>query len=215
DRGSTSTVSQLPDGPPDAANGIARTESGAYTPNMKPASFPDREQRFRVKAECTDMRLRKATRAVGRIYDQTLAPSGLRGTQFSLPVGTPLFGEAPLLRVAEELGLDRTPLTRNLQPLEREGLVASSPGKDQRVRLLRLTEAGQRTLQRAYPLWEEAHSKVVQGLGQRRWMTLLDGLEAPLEPSPGGPARRAPRAGRAMRQFVAVIGVSTLKGSAS
>ncbi|HZW89260.1 MAG TPA: MarR family winged helix-turn-helix transcriptional regulator [Myxococcaceae bacterium] len=145
---------------------------------MKPTPHLDREQRARVKAECTGMRLRKATRAVGRIYDQTLAPSGLRGTQFSLLVAISLFGEAPLLRVAEELGLDRTTLTRNLQPLEREGLVASSPGKDQRVRLLRLTEAGQRTLQRAYPLWEEAHSKVVQGLGQRRWMTLLDGLDA-------------------------------------
>ena len=83
-----------------------------------------------------------------------------------------------MLRLARSLGLDRTTLTRNLKPLEREGLVASSPGKDQRVRLLRLTEAGQRTLQRAYPLWEEAQAKVVKALGQRRWMTLLEGLGA-------------------------------------
>ncbi len=123
-------------------------------------------------------RLRGTTRTISRIYDRALAPSGLKGTQFSLLIAISLFGEAPLLRVAEELSLDRTTLTRNLQPLERTGLVASAPGKDQRVRLLRLTEAGQRAIQRAYPLWEEAQAKVVKALGQRRWMTLLDGLDA-------------------------------------
>ena len=145
---------------------------------MKPPPFPDLAQRMRVRTECTGSNLRRATRAVSRIYDEALAPAGLRGTQFSLLIALSFFKEAPLLRVAEELGLDRTTLTRNLQPLERAGLVASSPGKDQRVRLLRLTDSGQRTLQRAYPLWEEAQAKVVNALGQRRWMTLLEGLAA-------------------------------------
>src|SRR5215472_16607929 len=143
---------------------------------MKP--FPDLEQRLRVRNECTGQGLRRATRTVARIYDEILAPSGLRGTQFSLLIALSFFKEAPLLRVAEELNLDRTTLTRNLQPLERAGLVASSPGTDQRVRLLRLTDAGQRALQRAYPLWEEAQEKVVKALGQRRWMTLREGLDA-------------------------------------
>ena len=142
------------------------------------SSFPDRHQLYRVKAECTAQRLRRATRAVGRIFDQAISPSGLRETQFSLLIALSLFGEAPLLRVAEELELDRTTLTRNLEPLERAGLVSSGPGKDQRVRLLRLTDAGRRAVQRAYPLWEEAQEKVVKALGQRRWTTLLEGLEA-------------------------------------
>src|SRR5262249_52441202 len=145
---------------------------------MKLPPYPDRARRLRVKTECTASHLRRASRAISRIHDQALEPAGLSGSQFSLLVALSLFGEAPLQRVAEELGLDRTTLTPNPQPLERDGLVASSPGKDQRVRLLRLTEAGQRTLQRAYPLWEEAQATVVKALGQRRWMTLLAGLEA-------------------------------------
>ena len=140
---------------------------------MKLPPFPDREQRARVRAECTGQSLRRATRTVTRIYDETLAPSGLRGTQFSLLIALSFFKEAPLLRVAEELSLDRTTLTRNLQPLERAGLVASGPGKDQRVRLLRITEAGQRALQRAYPLWEEAQAWVIGQLGQGRWQRML------------------------------------------
>src|SRR5215472_301947 len=145
---------------------------------MKTPPYPDRAQRLRVKTECTASHLRRASRDISRIHDHALAPSGLSGAQFSLLIAISLFGEAPLQRVAEELGLDRTTLTRNLQPLERDGLVSSSPGKDQRVRLLRLTEAGRRALQRAYPLWEEAQAAVVGALGQRRWVTLLDGLEA-------------------------------------
>src|SRR6185369_15655527 len=115
---------------------------------MKPPPFPDLAQRMRVRTECTGSNLRRATRAVSRIYDEALAPAGLRGTQFSLLIALSFFKEAPLLRVAEELGLDR------------------------------LTDAGQRILQRAYPLWEEAQAKVVNALGQRRWMMLLEGLAA-------------------------------------
>ena len=145
---------------------------------MKPPPFPDRAQRLRVRNECTATNLRRAMRAVGRIYDRTMAPSGLRETQFSVLIALSLFGEAPLLRVAEELSLDRTTLTRNLQPLERAGLVSSSRGKDQRVRLLHLTEAGRRAVERAHPLWVEAQQKVVKALGPRRWRELLDGLHA-------------------------------------
>jgi DNA-binding MarR family transcriptional regulator len=145
---------------------------------MATPPFPDSAQRLRVKTECTASHLRRATNAVGRIHDQTLAPSGLRGTQFSVLVAVSLFGEVPLLRLAEELGLDRTTLTRNLKPLERDGLVSSGPARDQRVRLLRLTDKGRRAVQKAYPLWEEAQRKVVATLGHRRWTDLLEGLGA-------------------------------------
>ncbi|HET9157030.1 MAG TPA: MarR family winged helix-turn-helix transcriptional regulator, partial [Myxococcaceae bacterium] len=118
----------------------------------------------------------------GTLLDEPRKPRGSRPAARKPPEDETeelsFFKEAPLLRVAEELSLDRTTLTRNLEPLERAGLVASAPGKDQRVRLLRLTDAGQRALQRAYPLWEEAQAKVMKALGQRRWMTLLEGLDA-------------------------------------
>jgi DNA-binding MarR family transcriptional regulator len=137
-----------------------------------------RTQCLRVSTECTASQLRRAARAISRVHDHHLAPSGLRGTQFNLLVALSLFGQVSLVRLADRLGIERTTLTRNLRPLEREGLVTSSPGKDQRVRLLRLTHDGQRALERAMPLWEEAQKRVVSGLGARRWQTLLDGLSA-------------------------------------
>jgi DNA-binding MarR family transcriptional regulator len=137
-----------------------------------------RAQCLAVKAECTASNLRRATRAIGRLYDRAIAAAGLKETQFNLLIGLSLTGEVPLLRLAEVLGLDRTTLTRNLGPLERDGLVSSTPGEDQRVRLLRLTDKGRRAVERAYPLWEEAQRRVVAALGEEAWRELLRGLQA-------------------------------------
>lgn len=144
----------------------------------KPVEPPTRAQCQVVKSECTASNLRRATRAIGRTFDRAIAPAGLKETQFSVLIGLSLAGEVPLLRLARELGLDRTTLTRNLGPLERDGLVSSAPGRDQRVRLLRLTPAGRHALRQAYPLWEAAQRNVVDVLGEGTWKELLRGLQA-------------------------------------
>jgi DNA-binding MarR family transcriptional regulator len=144
---------------------------------------------LRAARECTASRLRRAARAVGNAYDEAIASTGLRGTQFSVLVALSLVGEAPLARLADELGLDRTTMTRNLDPLEREGLVASVPGSDRRVRLVTLTAEGRRILNRALPLWERAQRQVVEGLGPRRWQELIDGLGAAERVVGGGAGR--------------------------
>jgi DNA-binding MarR family transcriptional regulator len=146
--------------------------------DSEPAKKAERAHCLVVARECTGANLRRASRAVGRIYDQAMAPCGLRGTQFSLLVALSLIGEAPVMRLADQLGLDRTTLTRNLAPMERQGLLESVPGPDRRVRLIRLTEAGRRTLSQALPLWQKAQDRVVAGLGRRRWKELIDGLGA-------------------------------------
>ncbi len=69
--------------------------------------------------------------------------------------------------------MDRTTLTRNLKPLEREGLLKSEPGQDQRTRVISLTSNGETALAKALPLWEQAQSTVEGVLGQQRWSALL------------------------------------------
>jgi DNA-binding MarR family transcriptional regulator len=137
-----------------------------------------RQRCLAVATECTGFGVRKAARALSRIYDAAMAPAGLRGTQFNLLVALSLAKEAPVMKVAEELGLDRTTLTRNLGPLERDGLVESVGADDGRVRRLRLTERGHEVLAGALPRWEEAQRQVVAALGKTRWRELMDGLRA-------------------------------------
>lgn len=72
--------------------------------------------------------------------------------------------------------MDRTTLTRNLKPLEKQGFIEIEPGQDQRMRVVTLTAKGHAALAKALPLWEQAQEFVVEGLGQKRWSSLLEGL---------------------------------------
>jgi len=121
----------------------------------------------KVENSCMGMRVRRAARVVGNYYDGHLKSVGLKGTQFTLLNAIFLNPSITITQLADLLLLNRTTLNRNLKPLERQGLVRTSPGKDQRTRVLKLTQEGSSLLQSALPLWLEAQSGVVETLGAR------------------------------------------------
>lgn len=125
-----------------------------------------------ISTHCACFNLRRAARAITQLYDHTLAPSGLRATQLTLLVGLAKAGPVPFTRLAAALGMDRTTLTRNLAPLERDGLVTQKPGADRRVKLVEITDTGLTTLARAIPLWREAQQRITDGLGAGNWDSL-------------------------------------------
>src|SRR5438874_2612610 len=91
---------------------------------------------------CNCLALRQAARHVTQLYGQFLAPSGLRGTQFSIVAKLGSLGPLTINALAREMVMDRTTLGRNILPLERDGLVAITKGSvDRRRKELRLTEA--------------------------------------------------------------------------
>ncbi|BBA33072.1 transcriptional regulator, MarR family [Methylocaldum marinum] len=125
---------------------------------------------------CACFNLRKASRAVTQLYDDTLRPAGIRVTQFSLLVAASLAGPTTVSRLAEIAVMDRTTLTRNLEILEKLDLIEIAPGKDRRTRVVDITGKGQEALSKALPLWKEAQSRVVNALGESRWRTLQEHL---------------------------------------
>lgn len=125
-----------------------------------------------IATGCACFNFRRATRAITQLYDHVLAPSGLRATQLALLVGLAKSGAIPLTKLAPVLGMDRTTLTRNLAPLERDGLVVQRPGADRRVTLLEITPKGSKVLAKAIPLWEQAQHQITAGLGAGRWHAL-------------------------------------------
>ena len=133
---------------------------------------------WRVARECTAAKLRRASRSVANAFDDAVRPAGIRSTQFSLLVTIHLGGEMSLTSLASKVGLDRTTLTRNIRPLLRERLVREVPGKDRRLRVLALTDAGEKLTRRTLPLWEVAQRAVVEGMGEKRWAGLIKELEA-------------------------------------
>ncbi len=138
----------------------------------------DLREAARAATRCANFNLRRASRALGQVYDAALRPLGLKGTQFSLLTALALLGPVPLSELARELGMDRTSLTRNLRPLLREGYVRDDRGEDRRLRILELTDAGRRIYREALPLWEAAQGGIEERLGVERLTRLLADLTA-------------------------------------
>lgn len=105
--------------------------------------------------DCYCLAARREARALTRLYEKKLRPHGLRATQFSVLAALALKGPTPVSELAEFLGLDRTSLTRNAVVLERNDWVTSERSQDARERLLRLTLAGRRKVEAAFPAWRE------------------------------------------------------------
>ena len=118
---------------------------------------------------CNCLALRQASRHVTQFYDQLLASSGLRTTQFSILIRLRLAGPMTINALAKALVMDRTTLGRNILPLEREGLIDVVPGRaDRRSKVLRLTKAGAARLRAARAGWTQAQTRFAAAFGGRR-----------------------------------------------
>lgn len=125
---------------------------------------------------CACFKVRKAARAVTKLYEEVLRPIGLRATQFSLLMAARVIGPVTVVKLAQITVMDRTTLTRNLQILEKRRLIEIKPGEDRREREVTLTASGMEVLAKAVPLWEEAQDRVRQGLGEEKLRNLMDDL---------------------------------------
>jgi len=115
---------------------------------------------------CLCANARRAALALTSLYDEALAPHGLKVTQFSLLHAVKRRTAANLSELAEATGLDRSTLGRNLRLLEGAGLVLVSPGDDQRDRIVRLGERGMETLRAATRAWLQLQERLSGALGE-------------------------------------------------
>jgi DNA-binding MarR family transcriptional regulator len=113
---------------------------------------------------CTGARLRRLTRRVTAFYEHHMRESGLKLTQYSLLAQ---LSEDPqsLTALADRMEIDRTTLTRSLQPLLDQGFVGESSGADARQRLFALTRSGLRVRADARKQWRAAQSALEHHLG--------------------------------------------------
>ena len=127
---------------------------------------------------CVCFTLRQSARTAAKLYDEALKPCGLRNTQFSLLAALDHLGEATLGRLAGEMTMDRTTLTRNLQVMVRDGFVENVTADDARKRVIRLTDAGKEKFAEALPHWRGVQNQVLSRLGPARWQRLAEDLAA-------------------------------------
>ncbi|MEZ4714014.1 MAG: MarR family winged helix-turn-helix transcriptional regulator [Caldilineaceae bacterium] len=141
---------------------------------------PDPAKVREVANTCICFNLRRGARAVTQYFDALFQEHGLRATQFTL-LGAIYLSEVNKRKVtisvlADTLVMDRTTLARNLKPLERDGLVEVEPGRDQRTRIITLTEDGRAKLAQVLALWEEGQAHFAETLGAANMLGLLQGI---------------------------------------
>ena len=127
---------------------------------------------------CLCHHIRRGARALTRVYDAALAPSGLTAGQFSILTAIAALSPLPTPVLREILAMDRTSLGRTLKPLEAAGLIKISPGAGRRAGQLHLTAEGQAALDDAGPLWRAAQTRAAARIGTGRAGQLLAVLNA-------------------------------------
>ncbi len=126
--------------------------------------------------ECFAGNARMAARSATKLYDERLRPSGLRATQLAVLWAVLALEPVTARRLATVIVSDETTLSRNLKVLAVDGLIQLVPGEDRRSRLVTLTRAGRRALERALPLWEQAQADMRESLGTHNAGALTRGL---------------------------------------
>jgi DNA-binding MarR family transcriptional regulator len=119
--------------------------------------------------ECNCFVVRSAARHVTQLYDQFLAPVGLHVTQFSILAKLKRRGPLTINALAKDMVMDRTTLSRNVLPLERDGLIKiEASAADGRAKELHLTKAGDKRLQAGREAWAQAQARFENRFGAKR-----------------------------------------------
>jgi DNA-binding MarR family transcriptional regulator len=113
---------------------------------------------------------------VTRFYDDNLRSVGLRATQLAVLVAIGNEDVMSITALAKFMGMDRSTLTRNLAPLEREGLIRVGNEGWRRSRTVEITRKGRSRLREALPFWVKAQATLRQKLGSRRWPIIMADL---------------------------------------
>jgi DNA-binding MarR family transcriptional regulator len=137
------------------------------------ASMPTNQY---IADNCLCQKMRSVTRLITRRYDDALKPTGINSGQFTLLVATELTGPISISELADALSVERTTLSRNLSPLEKDGLIKLSSGKG-RTRYVEICPLGSKVLTQARPLWEGAQQSLESELGSQEIHSLSANLK--------------------------------------
>ena len=122
-----------------------------------------------VAGACACHKMREAARKITRKYNSALKPAGIKVTQFTMLAAVGLKEGSTLTEISAYLGMDRTTLSRNLGPLERQALIEIYDGGYGRARSAKLTDKGVTVMETALPLWRRAQKSLRQNPGDQIW----------------------------------------------
>lgn len=120
-------------------------------------------------SRCNNLVLRQASRRMGQLYDDALAPAGLRATQYALLMQATHLREPTMRELADAMVMDLSALGHSLKPLTRDGFVELvADARDRRAKRVTLTPAGRARLEEARVLWRGVQDGFEAAFGAER-----------------------------------------------
>ncbi len=119
-----------------------------------------------ILRRCVFSRTRMLDRVLSRLFDDSLAPLGVRASQLTVLA---LVGAMDGLRaadVARYLEMDKSTVSRGLALLRARGWLEESIGPTRNSRCLDLTAAGRALLRETLPHWRSAVEEASEALGE-------------------------------------------------
>ncbi|CAH1660167.1 HTH marR-type domain-containing protein [Hyphomicrobiales bacterium] len=118
-------------------------------------------------SQCLVLNTVAAARSLLRRNDARLKPFGVTVQQFSLLAAIRFHPDEPVATLAQRVLVDRTSLIRNLDLLDRKGLVRRVAGKVGNTRVCELTEQGDILLDRLLLEWQRPRARLTEGLSDQ------------------------------------------------
>jgi len=132
---------------------------------------------------CLNANLRKATRAVSKLYMDEMKETTLQRTQFTLLSTISAMGQCTITELSNFLLMDQTTVTRSVNTLKQSGYVEIGASEDRRTRVVQLTDLGRETVEVTFPIWQSAQSDLWEKLGEKKAKQLLSLLQEVTEMS--------------------------------
>lgn len=129
-----------------------------------------------VNSPCYCLMLRRAASSVTDMYDKALAEYGITLNQFSIIINLNNMSMATTTELAQQIGLERSTLVRNLKSIMAMGYIENVSGENERNNHLRVTSSGRHLLKLTIPVWQSVQDKISESLGSENAALLMDML---------------------------------------
>ena len=127
-----------------------------------------------INSPCIALHVRRAGRQISQLYDHYLRPAGIRSTQYGMLRCVEALPAPFISDIGRVLGMDQTTATRNIEKLEKAGLVETRPHPDDpRKKMVELSSAGKVKLTETLPLWERAQQHILSLMDDNDHESLL------------------------------------------
>ncbi len=138
------------------------------------------EEDTRLVEQCLLFDVHRLGRAMTSLYNAYLRETDLTIAQFTLLRNIAAMAPVGMTEIAEAMLMDRTSVTRLIEPLVKRDLIATEAAQDKRRRNVVVTRRGLATVAKSEKAWRDAQSDLLARVGPEQWRGLRGALRQTL-----------------------------------